>query len=381
MNYRQMNPIKAGVVLALLFMFSANIKAQNQKVPELMIGDKAPQLKYGSWVKGTPIKEYKKGHLYLFEFWATWCGPCILSMPHLSAFVKEHAKDLTVIAVNIWEDKSGKMPYAALLPKVTKFVKGMGNKMAFNVTTDTKDEHMGNKWMKAAGQGGIPTTIMVKDGVIQWIGHPIKLDSIVNVVLHGNYNVAEARKAAVEEASKGPSKDMMIYTAAMKEVETAITNKEYAKAVAILDSAVKNISPVMASPLNFTKFTTLFDASGEEAAMKFVKEWQQDPNAGYRGSIGAVLANKPGLSKDSYLYGINILKGLADNPQPASLMYKFIAGAYVNMGDYKGAVEAQEIAIAKAKEYLKNGKFAGFILEDTVKEYEAELAKYKEKLK
>jgi len=51
------------------------------------------------------------------------------------------------------------------------------------------------------------------------------------------------------------------------------------------------------------------------------------------------------------------------------------------MGDYKGAVEAQEIAIAKAKEYLKNGKFAGFILEDTVKEYEAELAKYKEKLK
>jgi len=381
MNKKRMNLTKAGTVLALLLVFNTNIEAQNQKAPELIIGDKAPELKYGSWVKGTPIKAYKKGHLYLFEFWATWCGPCIMSMPHLSEFAKAHAKDLTVVAVNIWEDKSGKTPYEALLPKVTKFVKGMGDKMAFNVTTDTKDEHMGNKWMKAAGQGGIPTTIMVKDGIIQWIGHPIKLDSIVNVVLHGNYNVAEARKAAVEEASKAPSKDELIYTTAMKEVEKAIANKEYAKAIGIIDSAVKHISPVMAGPLNFTKFTTLFDASGEEAAMKFVKEWQSDPSVGYSGSVGAVLANKPGLSKDSYLYGIDILKRLADNPQPASLMYKFIAGAYVNMGDYKGAVEAQEIAIAKAKEYLKNGKFAGFILEETVKEYEAELAKYKEKLK
>nr|WP_162988789.1 hypothetical protein [Pedobacter schmidteae] len=43
-------------------------------------------------------------------------------------------------------------------------------------------------------------------------------------------------------------------------------------------------------------------------------------------------------------------------------------------------VIAEDIAIAKAKEYLKNGKFAGFILEDRVKEYEAELAKYKEKI-
>lgn len=381
MNNHRISLIKAGTLLALFLSLNTGLKAQEQEVPELMIGDKAPELKYGAWLKGSPIKEYKKGHLYLFEFWATWCGPCIISMPHLSEFAKAHAKDLTVVAVNIWEDKSGKTSSEALLSKVVKFVKGMGDKMAFNVTTDTKDEHMGNKWMKAAGQGGIPTSIMVKDGVIQWIGHPVHLDSIYNLVMHGNYNVAEERKVAIADAGKAPSQDELIYTTAMKAVETANENKEYTKAISIIDIAVKNISPEMAGPLKFNKFTTLFDASGEEAAMKFVKEWQSEAKAGFSGSVGAVIANKTGLSKDSYLYGINILKGLADNPQPASLMYKFIAGAYVNMGDYKGAIEAQEIAIAKAKEYLKNGKFAGFILEDTVKEYEAELAKYKEKLK
>lgn len=381
MNKQRVNLIKAVSLVVLFFSLNTGLMAQEQNIPELILGDKAPELKYGVWLKGSPIKEYKKGHLYLFEFWATWCGPCIISMPHLSELAKKHEKDLTVVAVNIWEDKSGKTPYEALLPRVKKFVKGMGDKMAFNVTTDTKDGYMGNKWMKAAGQEGIPTSIMVKDGVIQWIGHPVKLDSIFNLVMHGNYNLAEERKVAIADAGKAPSKDELIYSTAMKAVETANENREYITAISIIDNAVKNISPEMAGPLYFTKFTTLFDASGEEAAMRFVKEWQTDPKAGFSGSVGAVVANKPGLSKDSYLYGINILKGLADNPQPASLMYKFIAVAYVNMGDYKGAVGAQETAIAKAKEYLKNGKFAGFILEDTVKEYEAELAKYQEKLK
>jgi len=380
MNCKHINLVKAGCIFALFILLSISGQAQDQKIPGLMIGDKAPQLKYGSWVKGSPIKEYKKGHLYLFEFWATWCGPCIASMPHLSEFAKDNAKDLTVIAVNIWEDKSGKMPHNVLLPKVTKFVKGMGNKMAFNVTTDTRDEFMGNKWMKAAGQGGIPCTFMVKDGIIQWIGHPVQLDSIVKVVMHGNYNVAAARKVAVEQASKGPSPEESILMNGMKNSTAAIEKKEYARAILIIDSAVRNLSPVMAGPLNFSKFTTLFDAEGEEKAMKFVREWQAT-NPGYKGSVGAFLASRPGLSKESYLYGIDILKELADNPQPASLMYKFIADAYVNMGDYKGAVEAQETAIAKAKEYLKNGKFAGFVLEDTVKEYEAALEKYKKGIK
>lgn len=365
---------------ALLLSFNSNVKAQEKRIPDLMIGDKAPELKYGTWVKGSPITAFKRDHLYLFEFWATWCGPCIASMPHLSEFAKAHANDLTVVAVNIWEDKSGKTPYETLLPKVIKFVKGMGDKMAFNVTTDTKDEHMGNNWMKAARQGGIPTSIMVKNGIIQWIGHPVKLDSIYNLVMKGNYNLAEARKAAVEAASKAPSKDEMIYTAAMKNYEAALKDKNYAKAVAIMDTAVKNVSAPMAGPLNFNKFMTLFDATGEGAAMKFVKEWQAT-KPGFTGSVGAFLAHKPGLSKASYLYTIELLKGLADNPQPASLMYHFVAKCYANMGDYKGAAEAEETAIAKAKGYLKAGKFAGFILEDTVKEYEVELAKYKEKIR
>ena len=29
------------------------------------------------WIQGTPVKEWEKDKVYIFEFWATWCGPCL----------------------------------------------------------------------------------------------------------------------------------------------------------------------------------------------------------------------------------------------------------------------------------------------------------------
>jgi len=38
----------------------------------LKIGDPAPALSVGEWVKGDAHSEMKKGEIYLIEFWATW---------------------------------------------------------------------------------------------------------------------------------------------------------------------------------------------------------------------------------------------------------------------------------------------------------------------
>lgn len=364
-----------------VFTASLTLNAQEQSTVKLEVGDKAPELRYGQWLKGSPIKEYEKGRLYIVEFWATWCGPCKMAMPHLSKLAKEREKDVTVIGVNIWEGshESNKQPYDSYLPKIKRFVEGMGDNMAYNVITDNNEEFMGNNWMKAAGQDGIPCSFMIKEGTVLWIGHPIQLDSIIQVVMNDKYDVAAERQKRIkirEEKANGPeAKFGKIYAA----MEKAVKEAQYNKAIAILDSGIVEI-PSWESPLNFFKFQTLIDHFSENEAMSFVRKWQAT-NPGYKGSVGAVIARKEGLSKDSYLYSIKLLTELIDNPQPAPAMYSEIANAYVNMGDYKGAVEAQDKAVSTAKQALKENKYPGFITEDIIKEYEETLAGYKTKLK
>ena len=131
----------------------------------LKAGDPAPKLETGKFVQGAEVKSLETGKVYVIEFWATWCGPCRASIPHLNELAKKNeSKGLVVIGQNVFEQKES---------GVAPFVKKMGAQMTYRVALD-KNGKMANNWMKAAGQNSIPCAFVVgKDGKIAWIGHPM----------------------------------------------------------------------------------------------------------------------------------------------------------------------------------------------------------------
>lgn len=177
---------KSVAALALALTLSAGAFAE-----DLGPGSAAPSLSVKEWFKGTPVTELAKDKVYVVEFWATWCGPCKTSIPHLTELAKKN-QDVTFIGVSIWEDNDG--------TNISKFVKEMGEKMDYNVGYSGNQDGMAQTWMRAAGQNGIPSAFIVKDGTIQWIGHPMEMEKPLEAVKAGTYDLAAFKKEFDKEA-------------------------------------------------------------------------------------------------------------------------------------------------------------------------------------
>jgi thiol-disulfide isomerase/thioredoxin len=163
----------------------------------LDIGSKAPPLSPEQWLKGEPVQAFEPGKVYVVEFWATWCGPCIASIPHLSQIQKDHP-DVAVMGIAASERKK-KDGSDTRLSGLKTFVEKRGDTMGYRVAFD-EDRSMGVAWMDAAGQDGIPCTFIVgKDGMVEWIGHPMGMDKPLEAVLAGSWDRTKAKAAAEAE--------------------------------------------------------------------------------------------------------------------------------------------------------------------------------------
>jgi thiol-disulfide isomerase/thioredoxin len=149
------------------------------------MGDPAPPLRVTTWVKGEPVERFEKGKVYVVEFWATWCGPCIAAMPHLSALAREYKDSVTVLSIDIDEKK--KTP----LQKIKAFVDSMGDRMDYRVAIEDSDA-MTTGWLDASGETGIPTSFVVNtDGRLAWIGHPAHLRKVLPKILNNSWDIKE----------------------------------------------------------------------------------------------------------------------------------------------------------------------------------------------
>src|SRR5688572_6824044 len=78
-------------------------KPSQERPYALMIGDPAPAIQVAEWVQGKPVAKFEPGSMYVVEFWATWCGPCKVAIPHLNELSKTYAGKVQFIGVSVSE--------------------------------------------------------------------------------------------------------------------------------------------------------------------------------------------------------------------------------------------------------------------------------------
>jgi thiol-disulfide isomerase/thioredoxin len=130
----------------LLLFVGLNLFAQN-KLPDLNLSN----------LEGKKISLKndfnEKDKIYIFSFWATWCGPCINELESMNDLQDEWKKELNLEIIAIATDDS----------KTQKRVKPLvdGKGWSYNVLLDVNQD-----FKRAMSIVNIPYTIVVKNGEI-----------------------------------------------------------------------------------------------------------------------------------------------------------------------------------------------------------------------
>ncbi len=331
------------------------------KEPTLTIGSAAPKLQVSKWVQGDAVAAFDKEHAYVVEFWATWCGPCRTSIPHLNELHQKLVdKGLIVIGQDCWERD---------LEKVDPFLKEMGDKMSYRVALDDTSEDdkgaMARTWMEAAGQSGIPTAFVIdKQQRVAWIGHPMELtESLLESVLSGSYDLELAKKDYEDR-----QRFLAIARKASIAISTALRAEKPEDAVAPAEELLAAAPPKMVPMALFTRLRVAIAAKDATTANEVLRKI--DAHAETKSATRNQAAWIYATAKDIDGLDRSLAEKLAeaatidgDNNSRAAALDTLARLLYLR-GDRDGAITRQKAAI----ELLDGPRKAS--LEATLKKYE-----------
>jgi len=183
---------KKALVLSIAFVFVFfTLRAQDS----LFIGKTPPPLKVEQWLNGEPQELLKKNHIYIIDFWALWCGPCIAGIPHLNELQKKYPNQLTIIGI------TNKDEWGNTLDKVKEFVaaRDIAYPLAWVAESRPHEGMTGifvHEWMRRANTMNLPQIMVVdQKGKIAFIGEPQSLPAVIDKLIEGNYDLSKAKKS------------------------------------------------------------------------------------------------------------------------------------------------------------------------------------------
>jgi thiol-disulfide isomerase/thioredoxin len=349
------------IFFLLLCTFNVSMKAQPPLFNiGLNIGDAAPPLKIKAWVKGTPVERFDKHKIYVLDFWATWCKPCLALMPHYSDLAHKYKGKATSLSIDIYEKKE------VSVSKIKKLVDSMGSRMDFAVGIED-NKFMSKHWADTSRSFGIPNIFIVNDGKIDWIGHPRDADSVLSQILKKTWRpdfalVKRSHQLYLWQLEVTAAKDLASRITRYKVNITGNTHERYIvspdSVLIYINEMVRNIPALEFLPIFVArKFQALLQTDVLKAE-DFARKAMHMPGV-YDDPPYLLIVNnieqasvKTQLPESIYKLGIECCQAwIARDPYPelglVASTYKRMAGLYRQLGDSKSAAEAENKAITR----------------------------------
>lgn len=293
----------------------------------LAVGDKAPALgEKVVWLKGEPSPEWAPGKVYLLDFWATWCGPCIAGMPHINELAEKYKDDgLVVIGVAIWP-RQGMAPTA-------EWLKTKGDSVKYAVAEDV-DGAAATAYMDAIGAQSIPTVMLIdREGRMVWSGHPGQMDEVLEAVMEGTYDTTAVKR--------------------LEEANTLASQGDWDGAFKIVDEVIEK-NPKKFGELAVRKYMVLYfrlerrdeaTAYGKDVFGRIINEDAKALNL-----LAWEIATAPAADRDMdlALKAAERADELTKGEDPSVI--DTVAKVHFERGDVAKAIELQKKAVSLAKE-------------------------------
>ena len=118
-------------------------------------GKQGPEVEVTDWINGEPDLDNK---VIVVDFWATWCGPCRASIPHMNDLANAFEDEVVVLGLSAEPSSTLK----GFMRRTT---------MEYTVASDPQ-----RRMTSVVKNRGIPHGLVISpDGIVRWQGHPASL--------------------------------------------------------------------------------------------------------------------------------------------------------------------------------------------------------------
>ncbi|QTD38110.1 TlpA family protein disulfide reductase [Polaribacter batillariae] len=142
-----------GLFVAMSFSCKKESVAKKEVEKETVVQENKITVKSYNYSELKPLLEKKDDKIYVINFWATWCGPCVKELPYFEKLGKQYAgKNVEVILVSLDFPKQAEKK---LIPFIQK-----KNLQSEVILLDDVNEDV---WIKAIDKnwsGAIPATLI-----------------------------------------------------------------------------------------------------------------------------------------------------------------------------------------------------------------------------